>query len=217
MLVPSGEKTGRTLSPSDVSGLGGVPKDATITALRLEETPSSRRFNVGDYDGSRSGRDQKGFFGLSGMLPGTYLVRVVAERFGTLETVIDMTEGRRMRVNLRMRRNRNIEDADAHLLRRLPPVISTDTADHPLSEVTILYVDARRPEHEKQLPAVLVSFWEGSEEIAPRMEFTELDFELVGLPEGTYRAILTHPLLKKPVIIDRFEITRAVIAEIVLR
>ena len=200
-----------------LSGLGGVPKDATVTALRLEETPSSRRFNVHDYDGSRSGRDTKGFFGLSGMLPGTYLVRVVAERFGTLETVIDMTESRRMRVDLRMRRNQNTEDADAHLLRRLPPVISTDAADQPLSEVTILYVDARRPKHEKQLPSVLVSFWEGSEEIAPRMEFTELEFELVGLPEGSYRAILTHPLLKKPVIIDRFEVTRAVTVEIVLR
>ena len=122
-----------------------------------------------------------------------------------------------MRVDLRMRRNENLEDADAHLLRRLPPVINTDPADLPLSEVTTLYVDARRPEHEKQLPSIVVSFWEASEEFAPRMEFNEHEFELVGLPEGSYRAILTHPLLKKPVIIDRFEVTRAVTVEIVLR
>ena len=200
-----------------LTGRGGVPKDAQVSAVRLEETPNGRRFNVPDYDGSTSGRDRKGFYGLGGMLPGTYLVRIAAERYGTLETVVDMTEGRRLRVDLRMRRFENLEDRDAHLLRRLPSVITTDPAELAPAETTILRVDARQPQHVAPLPGVKVSFWEGSEELAPRMSFTELEFELVGLSEGAYRAILTHPLLKKPIVVDNFTIKRGDPAEIVLR
>ena len=194
-------------------GLGGVPSDAIITAQRLEDVPDGRVFNVHDYDGTRSGRDHRGFYGLSGLLPGLYLVRVSAERYGAIETVLDLTAGQRWRVDLRMRRAHDIDERDAHLLRRLPPVVGRGE-DAPVAEelppslTTTLQIDVRRKEGQEPFPAVRISFFEEDEEIAPRLTFTELEFELLGLPEGQYRAVLTHPLLKKPLVKDRFLVRR---------
>lgn len=193
-------------------GLGGVPHDAVVTARRLQDHPDGRAFNVKNYDGARSVRNRRGFYGLSGMLPGLYLIRVSAERYGSVETVLDLTEGARWRVDLRMRRNADIEDRDAHLLRRLPPVVDAEDAPDPRqlppALTTNLKIDVRRPETEVPLPGVRVSFWENDEEISPRLEFADSEFELVGLPEGKYRAVLTHGTLKKPLVKEGFLIRR---------
>jgi hypothetical protein len=198
-------------------GRGGVPKDAVVSARRLEQTPNGRRFNVSDYDGVRSVRDRKGFYGLSGLLPGAYLVTVKAERFGAIETVVDMTEGLRSRLDLRLRARDGDEERDAELLRRLPPVIWDGEEERPVAETTLLRVDARRPADAPPFPAVRVSFWELNEEVAAPMEFNEPVFELVGLSEGSYRAILTHRSLSKPLVADRFTLERGERVEIVLR
>lgn len=200
-----------------LSARGGVPKDATLTALRLEETPSSRRFNVKNYDGGHSGRDRKGLYGLAGLLPGTYLVTVRADGYASLETVIDLTDGLRRRIDLRMSRFNKGEDPDARLLRRLPPSIDEAPEDLAPDDTTLLRVDARPPVDRPPFPGIRVSFWERDEEFAPPMEFTESVFELAGLYEGSYRAILTHPSLAKPIAIDKVVVKRGDPVTIVLR
>ncbi|MHC4957202.1 MAG: carboxypeptidase-like regulatory domain-containing protein [Planctomycetota bacterium] len=191
-------------------GYGGIPRGAKITAERLEETPNGRLFNVANYDVASSERDRKGYYGLSGLIPGTYLVRVTAERYGSIETVVDLSEGRRARVDLRMRQFDDPDERDAHLLRRLPAVLDDDLdpEDLPPALTTSLAIDVRRGENEDPFPGVRVSFWEDDEEFGPRLEFTEQRFEIVGLPEGEYRAVLTHPALKKPLVADKVVVRR---------
>jgi hypothetical protein len=200
-------------------GIGGVPEDAVISATRLGETPKGLQFNAGRaYDSAKGWRDREGFYGLSGMLPGLYLVRVDATEYGSIETVIDLTDGRRERVDLRMRRGAHAEEEDAELLSRLPPVVSADQpAELPMDEVTILRIDARRPIHEKPFPSVQVLFFEEDKEVAPPMRFDEPEFDLHGLPEGLYRVILTHPALKKAVVRDRITLQRGLPKTVALR
>jgi hypothetical protein len=189
---------------------GGIPRGARITAERLEETPNGRLFNVADYDTATSERDRKGFYGLSGLLPGTYLVRVTAERFGSIETVVDLSEGRRARVDLRMRQFDDPDERDAHLLRRLPAVLDDeiDPEELPPALTTTVTVDVRPGLQEEPYPGVRVTFWEDDEEFGPPLEFTENRFEIVGLPEGEYRAVLTHASLKKPLVLDKIQVRR---------
>ncbi|MHC4223461.1 MAG: carboxypeptidase-like regulatory domain-containing protein, partial [Planctomycetota bacterium] len=200
-------------------GIGGVPKDAIVTATRLGEPPKGLQFNVERaYDSAKGWRDQEGFYGLSGMLPGLYLVRVDASEYGSIETVIDLTDGRRERVDLRMRRGAHTEEEDAELLSRLPPIVSADPpAELPMDEVTILRIDARRPIHERPFPSVQVLFFEEDMEVAPPMRFDEAEFDLHGLPEGLYRAILTHPALNKAVVRDRITLQRGLPKTVALR
>jgi hypothetical protein len=117
-------------------GLGGVPRDAVVTARPLEAgflagLPVGRagssdpdiRFNVPAWDHSRSLRDNKGFYGLTGLLPGLYLMRVDAPGYGSMETVVDMRDLRRARLDVRLRRGQFADDDEAELLQRLPPVV----------------------------------------------------------------------------------------------
>jgi hypothetical protein len=189
-------------------GIGGVPRDAIVSATRLEEAPKGLIFNVPNYDGTRSGRDREGLYGLSGLLPGAYLVRVEAADYGTVETVVDLRDGRRARLDLRVRRGAQLEQQDAELLRRLPPALETETEDLPPGQTTILRVDARRPESERPFGGLRVVFFEGDREVAPPMDFTEPEIELVGLAEGYYRAILTHSVLPKPIVRDGIHLKR---------
>ena len=135
-------------------------------------------------------------------------MRVDAPGYGSVETVLDLGDGRRQRIDLRLRRGANLDDEDAELLHRLPPVLYTDPGDLPGDAATRLHVDARRPEGEVPLPGVRVRFFEGDAEMAPPMDFTELEFDLIGLPEATYRVSLAHPLLNKTIILDRFRLRR---------
>ena len=184
-----------------VSGLGGLPKGAEITALRLEENPSSRVFNVENYDGSNAIRQRDSFYGLSGMLPGIYQVRVSHADFGSVETIIDLLDGRRQRLDLRLRRGGQVADGEVELLRRLPPAVYTEEDDEALAPgYTTLQVDARQPESKEPFPGVEVRFFEGDLEFLPPMSFSELEFKLYGLPEANYRAVLTHPSLRKPLV-----------------
>ena len=80
-------------------GYGGIPRGAKITAERLEETPNGRLFNVANYDVASSERDRKGYYGLSGLIPGTYLVRVTAERDGRSNLLVEMRIGAGDRTN----------------------------------------------------------------------------------------------------------------------
>jgi len=184
-----------------VRGRGGLPRGAVVTAEPLEDAPSSRYFNVESWDRSRGERDREGFYGLSGLLPGPYLLRVTAPNFGAIETVVDLTDKRRLRFDLRLPRGAEVDKETAQLLRRLPPAHAAPS-EGALSpgDVTSLFVDVRRPPHEEPFNGVRVLFFENEEEWAPPMDFVEEDFELVGLPEATYRAILHHPLLKKPIV-----------------
>ncbi len=201
-------------------GYGGVPRDARVTALPLESTSERLRFNVADWNISKSGRDRKGFFGLSGLLPGSYLVKVDAPGFGSLETVIDLRDGERARVDLRLRRKGDLAaDEDAELLERLPPVIaSTGEEDLPApADATILRIQAAAKEGQVAFGGIRILFFEDEAEFAPPMEFFEDSFEIVGLPEADYRAVLTHPSLKKPLVKDSIKLRRAAPIEIDLR
>ncbi|MDH3591638.1 MAG: hypothetical protein OER88_07160 [Planctomycetota bacterium] len=199
-------------------GLGGVPKNAVVTARPLEAQPERLRFNVADWNIAKSGRDHKGFYGLSGLLPGSYLIRVDAPDYGAMETVMDFGIDQRRRIDLRLRRNRDLEDDDADLLERLPPVIQApDETLPPPSDATILRIDADRGEDKEPFPGVRIVFYEEELEFAPPMEFFEDSFEIVGMPEADYRAVLTHPALKKPIVKERIRVRRGEVAEIALR
>lgn len=197
-------------------GLGGVPRGAVVTARPLEAgftaglavgASTSKepdiRFNVPAWDHSRSLRDNKGFYGLTGLLPGLYLMRVDAAGYGSMETVVDMGDLRRARLDVRLRRGQFADDDEAELLQRLPPTIySPDPEDAAPADTTILRIDISRPLDQPPLPGARVLFFEGDQEFAPPLRFDRQQFELVGLPEATYRAVLTHPTLKKPIVKD---------------
>jgi hypothetical protein len=179
--------------------LGGVPRDAVVTARPLEGAVESRVFNVPEWDRARGGRDDKGFYGLSGLLPMAYLLHVEAPGYGAVETVVDFSDGRRLRLDLRLKRGGEVDQDTAELLRRLPPVLNAPDAGT-AEETTRLGIDVARPPHEVPFPVVRVIFFDQSEEFAPPMEFAEPEFEIVGLPEANYRAVLQHPSLKKPLV-----------------
>lgn len=191
-------------------GLGGLPKGAVVTATPIDPGYSqSRSFNVDEWDRARSGRDRKGFYGLSGLIPGSYLVRVDAPNFGSLETVLDLHGNERLRLDLRLRRGEFAEDErdEVELLSRLPPVIAAE-GEGPVPEATtVLEVDARRP-NAKPFPGIRIRFFEGDLEFAAPVEHFEQEFDLVGLPEATYRAVLTHPTLEKPLVVEPIVLRR---------
>ena len=178
--------------------LGGLPRDAVVTARPLEGAAESRVFNVEAFDHAKSGRDRKGFYGLSGLLPVAYLVRVDAPRFGSLETVVDLADGRRVRLDVRLRRGGEVDADETELLRRLPPALNEP--EPAPAETTMLAIDVTRPLDQPPFAAVRVLFFSREEEFAPPMEFLESAFEIVGLPEANYRAILQHGSLKKPMV-----------------
>ena len=191
-------------------GLGGVPRNAVVTARRLNPASSDIQFNVPDWDRGKSGRDNKGFYGLSGLLPDVYVIRAESVGYGAIETVVDLTRGGRARVDMRLRKGDFGEDEDAELLKRLPPVVEDlDDVDEELrADGTILTVDTRRSENAVPFPGVRVSFFDGELEFTAPMSFSEEKFELFGLPEATYRAVLSHPLLEDPIIIDNIRLVR---------
>ena len=183
-------------------GLGGIPNGAKVTAYRLLAEPDRRQFNVPKWDHVSSGRDDKGFYGLGGLIPDVYVVRAEAPGYGATETVVDLREPGRERMDLRIRKGDFQTTSDIELLKRLPPVI--ETADEfgagSRSGVTVLTIDLRRRENEIPLPGVFVRFFEGDLEFTAPMLFDEQEFDLIRLPEATYRAVLTHPLLDKPIV-----------------
>jgi hypothetical protein len=191
-------------------GLGGLPHGAVVTATPIDPSYSrSRVFNVDAWDQARGERNRKGFYGLSGLLPGSYLVRVDAPNFGSIETVLDLHGEERLRLDLRLRRGEFAEDErdEVELLSRLPPVVAAE-GEGPLPEATtVLEVDARRPQA-KPFPGVRIRFFEGDTEFAAPVEYFEEEFDLVGLPEATYRAVLTHPTLEKPAVFEPIVLRR---------
>ncbi|MHC4547989.1 MAG: hypothetical protein ACYTEZ_04360 [Planctomycetota bacterium] len=190
-------------------GLGGLPRGAVVTARPIDPDYSpSRLFNVEAWDHARGERDRRGYYGLSGLLPGAYLVRVDAPDFGSVETVVAFDGSRRLRLDLRLRRGAQAADDEAELLSRLPPVAAA-AGEGPAPEgATLLTIDARRAAHEKPFPGVRILFFEEDQEFAPPLEFFEEEFDVIGLPEATYRAVLTHPSLKRPLVRDRILLRR---------
>ncbi|MHC4938244.1 MAG: carboxypeptidase-like regulatory domain-containing protein [Planctomycetota bacterium] len=182
-------------------GLGGVPRNATITAYRLLDEPDGRRFNVSRWDKVSSDRNRKGEYGLSGLVPGIYVIRAEAPGYGAAETVVDLREFHRGRMDLRVRKGAYRETEDAELLRRLPPVIEEleGSEDQPRGEMTVLTIDVGRKADKVPLPGVIVRFFEGELEFRAPLSFDEDKFDLLGLPEATYRVRLSHPLLEKPI------------------
>jgi hypothetical protein len=213
--VPSGGR-GRYSLPvgpfiyGRLRGIGGLPHGAVVTATPVDPDYSPGRiFNVGDWDRSRGERNRKGLYGLSGLLPGSYLVRVDAPNFGSLETVLDLQGEERLRLDLRLRRGEyaEAEREEVELLSRLPPVVAAE-GEGPVPETTtVLTVDARRP-HAKPFAGVRICFFEGDLEFAAPVEYFEEEFDLVGLPEATYRAVLTHSTLSKPMVIEPIVLRR---------
>jgi len=195
-------------------GRGGVPRDAVVEARPLEEFNPALKFNVGDWRIARGRRDHNGWFGLSGLMPGSYLITVTSAEFGTLETVIDFVEFERRRLDIRLRR-RDQEDDDAELLQRLPPVFDEDE-ELPPEQITHLMVDANRAPHKEPFRVVRVQFFLEEQEIAPTLEFDDKLIDLTGLPEGQWRAVLTHPTLKKPVVTGDFTLERGKTTEIIV-
>jgi len=178
-----------------LKGIGGVPRDAVVSAVPLEETSEELRFNVEAWNRSRGARRRDGFYGLSGLVPGNYLVRVDAPGYGSVETVVDLNAGPRVRLDMRLRRGADLEDEDAELLQRLPPAIYEAGDASETNKSTLLQILV--PDG---LPGLRIRFFKDDEEFAPPMEFFEKKISLVGLPEATYRAIFTHPSLKKPLV-----------------
>jgi hypothetical protein len=196
-------------------GQGGNPDEAIVTAVPLEGMPEGRLFNKLEWDRSRSERDRQGFYGLSGLLPGPYLVRVDAPGFGSIETVLDLHEGERIRLDLRVRRGIEVDRDEEALLRRLPPAELEEGASG--EGATLLKIDARRPAHERQFEALRVRFFDKEQELAPPMQFDDAQCDLVGLPEATYRAILSHPSLARPVVRDNIVLRRGYPVEVEMR
>ena len=198
-------------------GVGGLPRDAVVTAVPLDVLHEGRRFNKPGWQDARAERDREGFYGLAGLLPGPHLLRVDAPGFGSIETVVDLHAGERVRLDLRVRRGLEVDRDEQALLRRLPPVALDLEEGAPGPDATVLRVDARRPAHEPPFDGVLVRFFDGEEEFAAPMEFTEARVELYGLPEATYRAILTHPALPRPIVRDPIVLRRGVPVDVQMR
>ena len=194
-----------------LGGLGGLPRGAVVTATPIDPSYSQgRSFNVPAWDHARGERDRKGLYGLSGLLPGSYLVRVDAPNFGSLETVLDLHGDERLRLDLRLRRDEfadRDERDEVELLSRLPPVVAAEGEGPAPEASTLLTVDMRRPQA-KPFPGVRIRFFEGELEFAAPVEYFEVEFDLVGLPEATYRAVLTHPTLNKPMVIEPIVLRR---------
>ena len=191
-------------------GLGGVPRNAVVSARRLLRNPDTRQFNVPSWDEATSGRDRKGFYGLSGLLPDVYVIRADAPEYGSMETVVDLRGFGHGRLDLRVRKGSHAEQEDAELLRRLPPLVdgASATEEPRLADTTFLTIDAKRPGNAIPLPGVVVRFFEGGMEYRAPLSFTGEKFDLAGLQEGTYRLILEHPLLNRPLVHDRVKLVR---------
>jgi hypothetical protein len=198
-------------------GAGGIPREAVVTAVPLDVPAESRVFNKRGWHIARAERDRDGYYGLSGLLPGAHLVRVDAPGFGSVETVVDLHVGERIRLDLRVRQGIEVDrDAEA-LLRRLPPVTLELEEGAQAPDATLLRLDARRPAHVEPYEGLFVRFFEGDMEFAPPREFDLLEVELWGLPEATYRAILTHPSLTRPIVRDNIVLRRGLAVEVELR
>jgi hypothetical protein len=197
-------------------GQGGTPAEAVVSATPLEGLPLGRLFNKPGWNFARAERDREGFYGLSGLLPGPYLVRVDAPGFGSIETVMDLHEDERIRLDLRVRRGIEVDRDEEALLRRLPPV-EFEGEGAPGAGATLLKIDARRPAHEQQFPGIRVRFFDGEKEFAPPMDFDDPQVDLLGLPEATYRAILTHPALPRPIVRDNIVVARGSAIEVEMR
>ncbi|MHC4849584.1 MAG: hypothetical protein ACYTEG_14170, partial [Planctomycetota bacterium] len=72
-------------------------------------------------------------------------------------------------------------------------------------------------ENKVPFPGVNVRFFEGELEFTAPMSFDQDQFDLIGLPEATYRAVLTHPLLEKPIVRTEIKLRRGEPFTIVLR
>ena len=195
----------RTLMP--------IPRDAVVTARPLEDPDPKVRFNVPDHRVAYGGRDRRGFYQLSGLLPDSYVITIDSADYATQETVLDVVGHQRL--DFRLRR-RGEEMLDTELLNRLPPVFH-DEGELPAARVTRLVVDARRPADQPPFRVVRVEFYYENQEISSPLEFNEGKFDLVGLPEGKWRAILTHPTIKKPIVSDSVELREGARSELVLR
>ncbi|MGQ0614047.1 MAG: hypothetical protein ACT4PV_09950 [Planctomycetaceae bacterium] len=182
-------------------GLGGVPRDAIVTARPLGAPPTRLFFNVPDWDLSTSGRDADGYYGLSGLLPGLYHVRVQAPDFGSLETVVELFAEQRARLDLRLRRGAEVDEEAWELLERLPPSFEEegDPAPAPGSRTTLV-IDAERPPDQAPFPSLRIEFFYGEDEIRAPEERSGPRFELHGLPEGSWRALLLHSSMRQPVV-----------------
>jgi hypothetical protein len=64
---------------------------------------------------------------------------------------------------------------------------------------------------------VRVRFFDKELEFAPPMEFDDAQIDLVGLPEATYRAILSHPSLVRPIVRDHIVLRRGYPVEVEMR
>ena len=190
-----------------------IPRDAVVTARPLEDPNPKVRFNVPDHRVMQGGRDRRGFYHLSGLLADSYLITIDSADYATQETVLDVLGHQRL--DFRLRR-RGEETLDTELLNRLPPVFH-DEGEMPAAQVTRLVVDARRPEDQPPFRVVRVEFYYENEEISSPLEFDEGKFDLVGLPEGKWRAILTHPTIKKPIVSDSIDLREGEKSEVVLR
>jgi len=182
-------------------GLGGVPRDAIVVAHPLGAPPTRLFFNVPDWNVSKSGRDSDGYYGLSGLLPGLYHVRVQAPDFGAVETVVELLADQRARVDVRLRRGAEVDEEASELLERLPPAFDDegDAAPAPGGRTTLV-IDAERPRDQAPFPSVRVEFFYGEEEFRAPEERSGTRFELHGLPEGSWRALLLHSSMRQPVV-----------------
>jgi len=191
-----------------VKGFGGVPRDARVTVEPLEEKPRRIRFNVEEWNVARGARDSNGVYSVSGLLPGLHRIRVDAPGFGAVETVVKLEPDFRHRFDFRVRAGARIDEEETELLKRLPPAVIDPEEGLPPSDLTSITFDTSLPDGSPAFTAVRVQFFDGDMEFTAPVEKTEPRFEIVGLPEATYRLILSHPSLRKPILRDGIVLER---------
>ena len=120
-----------------------------------------------------------------------------------------------MRLDMTLRRGVD-NDEDAELLERLPPSEYDPEIDVPPDDWTVLKVDLTRRIDQVPFGQVRVEFFYEELEFRTPLLFDYVEFELTGLPEGKYRAVVMHPTVRVPVIKEGIVLQKGEIAELKL-
>ena len=209
-------------------GRGGVPRDAVIHAegqsivpWRFAASPDDAGpqealiFNSPDWKRTTTTRDRRGYYRIDGLLPGYYSITGRATGFRSQETVVFLEPGLSVRLDMTLRRGVD-NDEDAELLERLPPSEYDPEIDVPPDDWTVLKVDLTRRIDQVPFGQVRVEFFYEELEFRTPLLFDNVEFELTGLPEGKYRAVVMHPTVRVPVIKEGIVLQQGEIAELKL-
>ncbi|MFQ5843374.1 MAG: hypothetical protein ACE5JG_00120 [Planctomycetota bacterium] len=217
--VPSGFLTIRLATGPYVAGTlrgrGGVPRAAVVHAFPMDPRPKGYFFNRRDWNASEAVRDRRGYYRLDGLLAGNYHIVASAPGWGAMETTVYLGESQGVRLDFRLRRS-GVSEGERALLERLPPSAYDPEIDVPPDDFTTLEADLTRPMNEAPFPSIRVEFFYDGLEFQTPLHFDRPTFTLTGLPEGVYRAVLTHATLRIPAVFERLTLERGKVARLEL-